>query len=207
MNGKGSVTAAPDVASINIGATSEGRTAGEAMTASSRVVGAILKSLAAAGVAPSDIQTANVNLSPVWNNDRNQAGPRRITGYSASNDLHVRLREIGSLGTVLDQVTAVGANQIHSIGFNVDDEEALMDQARWLAVEDARRKACVLAEAAGAAVGKVRSIAEQGGGAAPMGRMMRAESTMAVPIAEGELIIEAQITAVFALEFEKNTED
>lgn len=90
VNGTGSVAAAPDVASINIGAASHGHTDGEALVSNSSVVTAILGCLNAAGIDARDVQAANVSLNPVWSSGRQADSPPQITGYGASNDHRAR---------------------------------------------------------------------------------------------------------------------
>lgn len=199
VSGEGEVSAVPDMAVITVGAQAEADTAAEALAATSAAVAAALEVLDAAGVEGRDIQTSGVSLSPrmVWP-DRNGSEPPRIEGYVASNQLTVRVRDLASLGVVLDAVVSSGANTLGGVTFTLSEPNAARDEARRAAVADARTRAALYAEAAGVVLGGVREIAEEGL-SQPMPRMMAeaAMSDAAVPVAPGEVTISARVRMVF----------
>jgi uncharacterized protein YggE len=201
VTGVGEIVAPPDMAIVTVGATSEAETAAEALSATSLAVSAALNVLTGAGIEARDLQTSGVSLSPrmVWPNDSN--GAPRIEGYVASNQVTARVRDLGSLGGVLDAVVSSGANTLSGVSFALSEPRAAEDAARRAAVADARARAALYAEAAGVGLGAVQQISEEGG-AAPMQRMMAAEAAMsdaAVPVAPGELTISARVRIVFAI--------
>ena len=188
VTGEGRVEAAPDMATISLGVTHENEQAKLAMEATSDAVARILERIAAMGVAPRDMQTRALSLSPVWSERTASDGNRaRITGFVASNTVMVRVRDLASLGRILDAVIEDGANDFNGLEFDVQNPEPLMDEARRAAVADAMARAALLAEAAGVTLGPVQSISEQGG-MRPMGAMMdMAMRESGVPIAAGEV--------------------
>ncbi len=200
VTGEGRVEAAPDMATISLGVTHENEQAKLAMEATSDAVARILERIAAMGVAPRDMQTRALSLSPVWSERTASEGNRaRITGFVASNTVMVRVRDLASLGRILDAVIEDGANDFNGLQFDVQNPEPLMDEARRAAVADAMARAALLAEAAGVTLGPVQSISEQGG-MRPMGAMMdMAMRELGVPIAAGEVSVEAMVSMVFAI--------
>lgn len=200
VTGEGRVEAAPDMATISLGVTHENEQAKLAMEATSDAVARILERIAAMGVAPRDMQTRALSLSPVWSERTASDGNRaRITGFVASNTVMVRVRDLASLGRILDAVIEDGANDFNGLQFDVQNPEPLMDEARRAAVADAMARAALLAEAAGVTLGPVQSISEQGG-MRPMGAMMdMAMRESGVPIAAGEVSVEAMVSMVFAI--------
>lgn len=197
VTGRGEVAAAPDMATITLGVTSQARTAAEAMDKTSAATAAILKELEAAGIAARDMQTSDLSLDPVWSNRGGNGAAPRIEGFTARNTLRVRVRDLDRLGAVLDDVLRVGANTFRGLSFGLQEPQPLADQARAEAVADAQRKAALMAEAAGMALGPVLSISEAGG-AAPVPVMMKA-ARAAIPVAAGEVSQTATVTMVFAL--------
>ena len=199
VTGEGRVAVAPDMATVSFGVRREARAAGQAMTAASEAAAAVLATLADAGIASSDIQTTRIGLDPRYQHS-NDGSPPRITGYIASNDLSVRVRDLDGLGAVLDRVVTDGANSFTGIAFGLADSGSREAEARAMAVRDARARAETLAEAAGVALGPVRTITEAGGVSAsqPMlrGAMMEAA---AVPVAEGEIDVTVRVNVVFAI--------
>ena len=197
----GEAVAAPDMAVVTLGVTARADSAQAAMTQASQRTARILDVLTAAGIAPRDMQTSTLTLDPQWS-DRSQSapGPRRIEGFVARNTLRVRVRALDDLGTVLDDVLSAGANSFQGLRFALQEPGPVRDAALAQAVREARRKAELMAEAAGVALGPVLEIAEQGGGAPRPAMMMEARSAPApVPVAEGELSLSATVVVEYAL--------
>lgn len=201
VTGQGSVDVTPDLAVITLGVTKEAREAGAAMEAVSSDMALVVAELRAAGIADSDLQTQQISLHPVWSKSGSYDGAdaRKITGFSASNTLMLRVRDLDQLGGVLDQVLRAGANQFMGLRFDVLDHRGLRDGMRAEAVADAIRKAGQLAEAAGMKLGPVRSITDhdQGGGRPMMANEMA--HTRGMPIEAGELSYTHSVQVVFDL--------
>lgn len=200
VEGVGRVSAVPDMAVVQLGVQREAIDADAAMNAASEAMTAVLSRIADAGIEPEDVQTTGVGLSPMWRHS-NDGSPPRITGYVASNDLSIRVRDLGMLGDLMSAVVADGANAMNGLSFEVSDRKELEDQARSAAVEDAAHKARILAGAAGAGLGPVLSLAEgqQGGGPVPVMEMAMSDRA-AVPVAAGQIDIVVTVRAVFALD-------
>ncbi|MBS0125176.1 SIMPL domain-containing protein [Thetidibacter halocola] len=199
VTGEGQAFAAPDMATITLGVTERADNARDAMDATSAGVAAILGRLTAMGVEPRDVQTSDLSLGPVWT-QHNSSGEAVITGYEASNRLTVRVRNLDSLGGVLDAVLEDGANRFSGLGFGLQDPAPLEDEARRAAVADALARARLYAEAAGVDLGPILSINESGGvRPMPMDAPMFAARAEAVPVAAGETGLSASVTIVFAL--------
>lgn len=200
VSGQGEVSASPDMATIRIGVTQEAPEARAAMQATSASVAQMLTRLDEFGIAKTDVQTRRLTVNPVWSNRRDSNGPAKITGFVASNTINVRIRDLDRLGEILDQVMAEGANEFNGLQFSLQDPDPLVTEARKAAVADAMEKAALYAEAAGVTLGPVQQITEQGGNPRPM--MMEMASMArdaAVPIAEGEVTVQASVTMVFSI--------
>ena len=183
VTGEATVSVPPDTAVIRIGVSSLEKTAREAGEANAKQMTAVLAAIKASGIAERDIQTSRLSLQPQY--DPNKGGTR-LTGFQANNQVTIRIRDIDSLPAVLDRAIAAGANEMSGIEFVVSEQSKLLDQARDEAIADARRKAELYAKAAGAKLGQVISISEEG--TAPQPRAMQAVRAGAVPIAPGEQI-------------------
>ncbi|MDU9002723.1 SIMPL domain-containing protein [Sedimentitalea todarodis] len=201
VTGEGQVEAAPDMATITLGVTNEAREAKAAMAATSASVGQVLERLTALGIEQKDIQTQRLSLNPVWSG-RGSSGtyPAKITGFTASNMVMVRIRDLDILGTTLDAVIADGANDFNGLQFGVQEPGPLQDAAREAAVKDAIAKAQLLANAAGVPLGPIISITEQGGGGPrPMMMQRAAMAESSVPVAAGEVSLSASVSVIFAI--------
>ena len=199
VTGEGVVDGVPDVATLSLGVTTMGDTAAAAMAANSASLSAVMARLTAAGIGERDMQTTNLSINPNWTGyDNGQA--QRITGYTASNQLTVRIRALDTLGAVLDAAIQDGANTLNGLTFGLSEPRPAMDEARRAAVADARARATLLVESAGAQLGRIVSITEGGGYSqpAPMFRQS-ADSMGAVPVAAGEVATTATVTMVFEI--------
>lgn len=202
VTGEGSVSAAPDFARATLGVTTTGKTAGEALAANAKAANALISLIKAEGVAPADIQTADVSISPMFS--QSPPGQERaptITGYSVSDNVAVIVRDIPRLGGLIDKAVAAGANSIYGIGFGHDNPSALLDKARPLAVADARRKAEIFASAGGARIGRLMVLTEEPvrQPAVAFSRAYAAGAAAPTPIEAGEDTLTVTVTARFEL--------
>ena len=62
---------------------------------------AVLAAIKEVGIADRDIQTSRLSLQPQY--DPNKAGTARLTGFQATNQVTVRIRDIDKLPAVLDR--------------------------------------------------------------------------------------------------------
>ncbi|TJZ94083.1 SIMPL domain-containing protein [Paracoccus gahaiensis] len=199
VTGEGQSRTAPDMASIQLGVTTQADSAAEAMSQNNDRQSAVIAALTDTGIDAAQIQTSGLSLNPLMQYGENQAPT--VTGYQASNMVTVRVSDLGTLGEVLDAIVGAGANEINGITFTREDGASTQDDARREAVADARRKAEVLAEAAGVELGPLmtlRDVATGNGGPRPM---MRMEAAMAdsTPVQPGEVETTAQVEVEFAL--------
>jgi len=196
VTGEATVAVAPEAAVIRIGVSSLDKTARDASDANAKQMTAVIAAIKNDGIAERDIQTSRLSLQPQY--DASKAGPARLTGFQATNQITVRIRDIEKLPTVLDRAIAAGANEMSGIEFVVPEQSKLLDRAREDAVADARRKAELYARAAGAKLGRVVAITEEGS-APPVRPMQVLRSGAQVPIAPGEQNLKAVVTISYEL--------
>lgn len=200
VQGQGQSSAIPDTVYITVGVDTRDMQADRALQLNSASMTKLFDNLKLHQIPEKNVQTVNFNISPEYSNNRRDQRTPEIIGYRVSNQVRVKVAKIEVLGIVLDVLVRDGANSVYGIQFDVDDPQAAEDEARKAAVADARRRAEVLAQAAGARVGKPLQISEMpvGGGPSPVMRSM-AMAAEAVPIARGEQQISANVTVVFEL--------
>lgn len=200
VSGDGTVTAPPDMATVEAGIVTEAEEAQAALDANNRTMRQILQTLKEQGVAEKHIRTVQIDLSPVHERDERGRREERIVAYRARNEVRVEVRELPRLGAVLDALVSAGANTISSVSLGVAEPDSPLNEARRRAVADAQSRARVYAEAAGVDLGAVRSIRE-GGAAIPQPRQMALaqEAARSVPVATGELEFRATVHMVFGL--------
>ncbi|MBM9594556.1 SIMPL domain-containing protein [Roseitranquillus sediminis] len=200
VQGEGQVAAVPDLATLSVGVTTQAGTAGEALERNSQAMAAVLERLRQEGVEDRDLQTDVLSLSPRYaDRPAPDGGHPEVMGYVAENTLRVRVRDLDRLGAVLDAVADEGANTFRGLNFGMQEPQPLRDEALREAVADATRKAELLADEAGVALGEVLRLdaAEPQRGPFPQAEMRMAMDS--VPVARGEVGIEATVTMEFAI--------
>jgi uncharacterized protein YggE len=201
LNATGEVSRVPDVAVISAGVVSRSTTASGALQDTANRMQRVLAALRRAGVQDRDIQTSNVNLNPEYKYDNNQ--PPQLIGYSATNNVTIRFRDIRGSGAILDALVAQGANQINGPSLTVDKPEAALDEARAKAIAAGRARADLYARSLGLRVVRIVSVNETGGSYPPPPMPMYARAQMAdakTEIEPGEQKLQVNLAMTFELQ-------
>ena len=115
------------------------------------------------------------------------------------------LRELDAASETLALVVAAGGNatRIDSVSYSIEDDSALVSDARARAFNDARSRAEQYAELSGLSLGTVLSISEAPGGAELPRPMPMPQGAMAaaapVPLQPGEQTVSFSVTAAWEL--------
>lgn len=203
ISASGYVSATPNIANISLGVITEADTAKAALDDNTKRFRAVLAAIKGQGVASKDIMTEQFRVSPVYERVKKRSGNhRRIVGFQVQNSANITVRDIQRTGTVIDQATQAGANQIGRIEFTVSKMELKLDFARQEAMRNAIRRAKLFAQEAGARLGAVQTITEQfhSSGRRPRPVYRQAASMAAAPIEAGEQKLGVTVTGVWLLE-------
>jgi uncharacterized protein YggE len=202
VNATGEVTRVPDLAIITAGVVTRAASASSALQQAATRMQRVRAALKAAGIDDRDIQTSNINLEPQYVYESNQ--PPKLNGYSATNQLSVRFRDIANAGKILDALVAQGANSINGPNLTIDHPEAALDEARAKAVAAGRARADLYARALGMRVVRIVAVSESGGYAVPppmpMVMQARAASDAETKIDPGEQKLQVNLAMVFELQ-------
>ncbi|MEQ1649489.1 MAG: SIMPL domain-containing protein [Hyphomicrobiaceae bacterium] len=200
VSAAGSTSAIPDLAYISSGVMTEASTAREAMSLNNAVMAKVIDGLKALGITATDIQTTSINVNPRYTNPRDGKAPV-VNGYQAHNTVRITVRNLTKLGDILDNAVTLGANQMGGISFDVSTAEQLKDEARKAAMTNARRRAELYANAAGANLGQVLTISEdvRMAGPRPVSMARMAASADSVPVETGSMKLETTIHVTWSL--------
>lgn len=173
--GEGKVVVKPDIAYVSVGIEKTAATVEQVQDQVNRVNQDLIEGLKKLGIDSKEIQTESYTINPNfdWN-----SGRQKITGYTASTSLSVKVKKIDQINAVIDAATAGGANQVGGISFDVEDKEKLQETARQDAVAQAKRKAEQAAETAGFKLGRIINYSESAGGVIPQPLYNRADAKM-----------------------------
>ena len=157
VTGTGTVYIQADRASASLGVNLSGEDLGELQQRANNAVAAVIEALKAAGLDEQNIATNYIYISPRYDYS---SDVERLVGYSINNSMTITTDQIDNIGTYIDAAFAAGANTFDSINFSVSDDTEARKQALELAVQDAQRKAEVIAAAAGVGLRGIEEIVE-----------------------------------------------
>ena len=192
----------PDKATITLGVQTDAPTAAAAIGENANKMSRVIAALKRDGLTDREIQTSNLSLNPQYVYQENL--PPRLTGYQASNQVIITVRELNRLGQVVDATVTAGATNVGGISFGVEDATEAENRARLEAVEALRAKAELYAKAMGYRVARLVTMTEGGGYTPvppPMPMMMRAEAAKfdSTPVSPGELKVRVDVSATYEL--------
>jgi len=202
VTASGSITVTPDMASITMGVVTDEATAAEAQSKNAETINAVTEKLTELGIEEKSIQTSNYYMSQRYDYESN-----RVIGYRVETSLTIADQKVEDVGKVISACTENGANQFQGINMTSSEYDAAYEQALADAVNAARRKAEILANAAGMHLGNVASMTEgyQNTSARYRSANYFVESPMEeaasadMKVMPGELSVEAPVTVTYVL--------
>lgn len=195
--GEATVRRAPDRAYVDLAVETRAQTPKEASARNAQLMTAVQQKIRALGLDAEALQTRGYHLNPEFDYIN---GRQVARGYTARNQIEVRVDRLEQLPEVIDTAIAAGATNAGAVRFDLRERDSLERQALKLAVADARARADAAAEGAGMSIARVLKIEEgdRVGIPPPMPYMAAARAEMkqdvATPIAAGEIEIRATVT-------------
>ena len=201
LSASGEARVTPDMATITLGVDTTAPSAGRAMSGNAERMAQVIGALKSAGIEPRDLQTSGLSLSPqtVYEDGR----PPRVSGYQASNQVTITVRDLARLGPVVDAVVAAGATNIGQINFGLSNPLAAENNARVAAVKALEDKASLYAQTTGYHIARLVNLSEGSATeSAPrprMAQMAMASRAASTPVEAGTLDVHIDVNGVFEL--------
>jgi uncharacterized protein YggE len=171
VEGTGKAAMIPNIATIDFSVTEKAATVAEAQTKATEKTNAALAAVDGLGVDKKDVKTIAYNVSPEYEYPQPCyngmcAGVQnpKITGYQVSQTVEVKVRDTAKAGDVLQALGTLNVQNISGPNFTVDEDDAIRNDARKEAIDNAKAKAKALAAQLGVGLGKVVSFSENTGG-------------------------------------------
>jgi hypothetical protein len=197
VTGMGQVKASPDIAHVKFSFSQTSLEQVQAKRLVDTQVINLLKLTEKLGVKKADVHAARLSIYPEYDYKQN----RRLTGYRVSRDVSITLREISNYSTLIDGAVKIGATQSGQLTHDFSNRQELENKAMLAALKQAKHKASLLAEEAGAKVGQVLSIHESGNYSPPQPLVrMQMSASGEAPYPTGDLTIIKNLTVKYALD-------
>ncbi|WOT05637.1 oxidative stress defense protein [Shewanella youngdeokensis] len=199
--GTSKIVAPADMAVVNVEVSIKAKTATAAKTASDLAVAKFVERLTQAGVSSNLIQSANINLQPQYQYEKDQQNT--LIGYSANRRVSVTINNLTKLNDILDTALEQGINRINNIALSSSKVEQYQQQARQAAIKDAQQKASQLAQGFGEVldgVWKIRYLDQRA--VQPIMMRMNAESShydVSKSYQQGQVTIQDRVEVTYRL--------
>lgn len=204
VSGTASVSLTPDITTLVLGVEALDETVAQARADAAEAMTEIIEVLKSEGIADEDIQTQHLSIQPQYDYS---SETRKLIGFSVSNIVNVTIRDIDTVGMIIDQAVGAGGDltRVQSIYFSVDDTSPYENQLIEDAVKDATDKAQHLADLTGVTLGQPISISYGGGAPYPVFnnfvRLEMAESAaFDTSISPGEVETSVTVNILFSIE-------
>lgn len=206
VSGHGEDTERPDIAKVSLGVESQTNTAESAQDAVNGVMQQVLTKIKAVGIPDNEIQTAGVNLSPVYSTPQpgQENQPPHIAAYRASNQIRVRTTHLKLVGAVIDAGLKAGANRLEGIEFGLANDLHSRTEVLKQAAHEAQAKGQALADALGLKLVAVKKVNESAVNLQPPRPLMAMWAEVAAtPVQPGKVKVDASISVEFKIESNK----
>lgn len=199
VTGSGSVSVIPDTANIQLSVVTRNRSVSEAATENARRMTDVQNAMLNATVPRELMFTSNYTMRQEYSYTDGKSVPG---DYRVSNMLTVILKDVTKAGEIIDAAVGAGANELTSLSFSVADVSEAEDQARVLAVEQARHAAELLAKTGGAKLGRLISVSEESYSQPALQSNMKLAADYresGTPVTAGKSSVTVTVRTVFAL--------
>lgn len=201
VSGHGRTDVTPDMATINIGIVTTGKTAQLAQAENAKAASDVTAALGRLGIFSKDIQTS-YTMSPVYE----KGDYRKVAGYRASNTVTVTVNDVAKTGQVIDAALNSGATDVNGLTFGLKDAKSVRNTALQMAVQDARSKADAIAAALGVRIVGIQNVKEDGSNVARYEmanlRLTKLDGAAAAdtPISAGTVELNAEVHVDFQIQ-------
>lgn len=195
LNGEGMVEAEPDMVEISIGIVTKDKNPQTAQNSNEAISKKVIAALLQLGIPKSDIRTTAYSIAPEYDYIE---GKQILSGYTATQILEVRVRDITMAGQVINTAVENGANQINRVEFTLEDSQYYYNKALKLAVKDAATKAQSIAAAMKVSLDTIPcSILERSTSFTPISEQATMKLAAAPSIMPGSIQVTASVEAEF----------
>lgn len=206
VSGMAEQEVAPDMAYIDVGINVRAADAETARTQEAQIASQIRRALLGLAITDNDLQNTSYYLYQEYKADRN--GVRTADKYVLDSSIKVTVKDLDKLSQVIDNVVEAGATNISNITYALSTQNIIQRQLLATAVENARDKAAVVANAGSRTLGNMLSAdinSFDGGTIVAYGaNKLRsttnlAEDGVATKLSPGKIKLNARVQVVFSL--------
>ncbi len=157
-SGTAEIRVVPDLADLSFGVTIRHANLEEARKQQAERSTKVLAALRAAGVAETNLKADQIEISPIYSDNREETSTVKF--YSVSQSITCTLKDLSKVTDITANVVTAGATFSRGATLRTSELRKYRDEARIKAIRIAKEKATDLATELGAKIGKPYSITE-----------------------------------------------
>ena len=200
VTAKGSVSRSPDTAELVFGVDTRAATVTEAFSKNQEAMKSLKNTLLELGIPENSMKTTNYSVT-FNDGSSSYTNNAKLEGiYRVYNSILLVTKDVDNVGSIIDAAINAGANELHSLKFRVSEIKTAEEEAQIKAIENAKAKAEIMANAAGRKLGKALTITSERDSSLdylyPMGL---AYMSSAETVSPGETEISTTVQVIFKL--------
>ncbi|MFZ3020439.1 MAG: SIMPL domain-containing protein [Minisyncoccia bacterium] len=215
VQGTGDVYVIQDTVELSFTVTKKASDVKKAQADMNDVTAQIIKAVKGLGVEDKNIKTTSYSVYPHYSQEVMPCPvgsycptSSKVDGFEASQTVEVKMHDLAKSGDLVAEIGKFNPTNISGLSFVVEDDKAVLREARQKAIEDAKTKAKQLAKDLGVRLGDVVSFDESGrnypvpvymkaGAVVGMGGDMMSESAPSIPAGQNK--ITSNVTIVYEI--------
>lgn len=203
VSGQGEVYADPDLSVVNFSVITEKDTVDQALQTNKEKMNRVIARLKDQGIEKKDLKTTTFNIQPryEWYEETSRKeGKRKLVGYEVTQELQVKIRNLGTVGEVIQEATDAGANKVGNVQFTLENREQFKKKAREKAIEQAKGKAEEISSQLGVELVKIVNFSEDFYTPRPYFGVMKEQAAGGAPEVEpGQNKVEVSVSVTYEI--------
>lgn len=194
VTGQAKSSQSNEVASFTAGVSAINQDKQAAMAEVNQKTEEIISEVKQFGIPEEDIQTQNLSVyQPQEDYNGGEA-----KDWQVNNTISIKLKEVDRTSALTEILTQTGATNIHGPNFRIEDTSQKENDLLSSAIDNAREKAELIAQASNKKLGKVITVNE-GGSSIPGYGVMSELGGRGAPVEPGTSTVSKNVSVVFEL--------
>ena len=161
VTGTALVMVMPDSADLQMGVSTYDPQFSEALKTNQEIIQAVIDGMVALGLGQECVITKTRQVETVYSSVETSTATPRMRGFRVIQSFVIHTEDISMIDAIISKAIDAGATSLDGIKFGHTNANGVYDEALSMAVQEARRKAEMMASVSNATVGEVISMQEK----------------------------------------------
>lgn len=161
VTGSAMIMVLPDSADLQMGVMTYDPQFSEALKSNQEIIQAVIDGMAALGLGQECVITMAREVETVYSSVETSTTTPRMRGFRVIQSFVIHTEDISKIDTIISKAIDAGATSLDGVKYGYTDANGVYDEALSQAIQEARRKAELMASVSNATVGEVISMQEK----------------------------------------------